>query len=523
MTMSHLEGDDTTLSFGSILFEWPGLDGETGPQKAPEYLVDLHLDQIVEAITIGRQGYDLNPIFYHPVRDLSTIDYRHEVFRDLENASVLEGLVAFSASIEEMRSYIAQADKAHNGWQRRRWFLEAVATYCAALREFAARLNASDLGSRGLSSFRDYLDRYLTSDRFTQLAAEASSLVEALSRVCYSVQIRGSRVSVRAYDGEADYSEEVLATFSRFRRDAVRDYRVRFPDSVQMNHVESAILDLVARLFGITFSSLDDFCVRSDEYLDETVRRFEREIQFYLAYLAYMSRFSEAGLRFCYPRMVESSKEVAASDTFDLALATVLVPSGKPVVANDFELHNPERIIVVSGPNQGGKTTFARTFGQLHHLGCIGCPVPGTSAQLFFFDQLMTHFEREEDPTISGGKLEDDLVRIRDILLRATPESIIVINEIFTSTTLHDATVLGLKVLERIAELDLLAVYVSFVDELASFSESTVSMVSTVEVENPAQRTFKVVRGPANGLAYAISLAQRYGVTYDYLMRRIER
>jgi DNA mismatch repair protein MutS len=510
----------TSLRFHSILFNQPN-GADIYASEAPECFADLRLDQVVAAITAGREEYNLAPFFYTPLHDPDEAQYRHDILRDLENGETLTSVTTFAQQMRRMRQQLLQEQKLHYRYQQERWFLAAVETYCDAVRALAEALSRLELRSAGVQAFREYLNAYSASSDFTSLVAETRQLLHNLADVQYCVHIQGNRVTVSPYADETDYSAEVEATFAKFKQGAAKDYRVKFSDWPEMNHVEAQILDLVARLNPGVFQELDEFSARHRDYLDETIRSFDREAQFYLAYLEFMGRFKSSGLDFCYPVVSAQSKEVYAQDTFDLALATKLVPGETAVVRNDFSLTGSERIFVITGPNQGGKTTFARMFGQLHYLASLGLPVPGSNARLFLPDQIYTHFEREEDLKTLRGKLDEELVRIHDILERATGASVIIMNESFASTTLHDALFLGTQTLRRIIAIDALCVYVTFVDELTSLSDSTVSLVSTVVPDNPAERTFKIVRQPADGLAYAVAIAEKYGLTYESLRRRV--
>lgn len=515
-------GETSEAGFPSILFESGSGNGDERVE-APEFFHDLNLDQVVDAITLSRQRYNLKPFFYIRLTSLAAIAYRHDVMRDLENEVLFQSIKTFSSRMRSVHDLITATEQSYYKYQKEAWVLDAVEIYAKTVTGLLRDLNQYKPRSRGLQSFRTYLAAYTQSAAFRTLMDDAKELKSKLAAIRYCLFIKDGSITVRNYDDEMDYSAAVEETFSRFKQGTVKDYLVKYPDLSGMDHVEAMVLERVAWLNPALFLALDEFCARNSKFFEKTVGDFDREIQFYLAYLEYIETFKRAGLDFCYPKVSRTCKHVYSRDGYDLALAGKKLRENAPLVCNDFALNGAERIAVVTGPNQGGKTTFARIFGQIHYLASLGCPVPGTEAQLFLFDRLFVHFEREEKIATLRGKLEDDLVRIRAILDQATTDSIVIINEIFSSTTLKDAVFLSRRIIERISALDLLCVCVTFLDELSSLNEKTVSYVAGVVPDNPTVRTHKIERKPADGLSYALAIAEKYRLTRELLNERIKR
>ncbi|QIS22624.1 MutS-related protein [Nocardia terpenica] len=479
-------------------------------------MADLNIDRIIDAI-VGGDEYGLRAWFEQPVRDPDTVRYRQEVFGDLGDESVRAVLGEFAVCLRIMRKRLARRDRVQHPYQRQWWQLSAAAEYVDAVAALAESLTGLPVTSRALTRWREFVSAYVAGPDFGRLAAAVRRVRRALGEVRYSVRIVDRTLEVAPADASPDYSATIAKLFSRFGSGRPRAPQVRseWDDTSLM---EEQILDRVAALHPAAFELLTEFSCEFETFADPDVTAFDREIQFYLAYLTFLRR---VGGTTCLPRLASRGAPVHAEDAFDLALLTHRHNGGNTVVCNDFRLSGPERVLVVTGPNQGGKTTFARTVGQLVYFTGLGCPVPARTACLPLPDRLCTHFERAEQADDPDGRLAEELVRIRDILEAATADSVLVLNESFSATGTADAVRIGRDVLDRIVERGSFAVWVTFFDELARTGPATVSMVAATDPDDPSRRTFRIERRPADGNAHAVVLAERFGLTYDRVVARI--
>ena len=225
--------------------------------------------------------------------------------------------------MRSMREHLGQAGKLHYKYQKEAWLLDAVDLYCQCVQSLLAELREAPPSSPGLVGFFAFLDGYVASSAFQQLSNEIATLKARLSSIRYTLLIGDGVITVSGYHDETDYGVEIQADFEKFKQGAAADHIFKFRDFEQMNHIEAGVLDRVARLYPEIFAELDDFAARSSNLFDPVILRFDREVQFYVSYIAHMRHISSAGLTFCYPCISAESKEIRVTDAYDLALAKI--------------------------------------------------------------------------------------------------------------------------------------------------------------------------------------------------------
>ncbi|MBQ8821989.1 MAG: hypothetical protein IJZ82_05060 [Lachnospiraceae bacterium] len=479
----------------------------------PAFFLDLNLDQIVEKIQSLVQ-VPVKKYYYSFPADKAGEAYRRAIYKDVKKESVQELLFAFSELAEKRRQAQERKQSVTLGMQMGARHLLEVAAYCDAYTYLYEGLVEAPVESEGLLSLRAFLKNYLFTQEFQEMQKEALRLRE---------ELLGFKVKL-VYENEQLYvSEDTLpGSYESFLQKALGEHgaELKSPFSTlgNLDDLEQEIVLKFARRHGKHFEEVRSFYHKYREYENEILIRFSEEIAFYLSYLVFQKKMELQGLSFAAPA-VEEGKDMCAGGLYDLALACNSLHTDKAVVSNDFYLAKGERFMVLTGPNQGGKTTFARSLGQLIYFTKMGLDVPADVANVHFFPELLTHFSVEESVETGRGKLMDELVRLKPMMSGESQGAFVVINELFTTAANYDACIMGKKVLEHFIAQGCRGIYVTHLKELTQAHESIVSMRAMMD-EHKVQN-FKICRREADESVCAMNQVNKYHLTYQQLKERL--
>lgn len=266
------------------------------------------------------------------------------------------------------------------------------------------------------------------------------------------------------------------------------------------------------------------------------------EIAFYLAAVRLVKRLSGRGLPICRPHIAPAEARLChLKEGYNLNLALnwlseADIGSTAPhtIIPNETAMDDDGRIFILTGPNQGGKTTYTQMIGLCQLLAQAGLWVPAAEATISPVDNIYTHYPVEEKLEQATGRFGDEAQRLSEIFAKATRHSLLLLNESLASTSPGEALYVAQDIVRILRRMGVRAIFGTHLHELAAsvaeLNASTqgdslvVSMVaSRIETGGDGHgRSYRVERGQPLGRSYAREIAQRYGISYEQLAAQLQ-
>lgn len=498
------------MAFNSIL------DLRKSPYKGearPSLYLDLNINQIVDRIE-ALWGEKIGKLYHYLPADGDCEAYRREVMQDVKKGRLYEGLLAFVSGMKEYKESCISKEAVTMEIQKAAWHVKEVMQYGEALKRLYEVLQETELTSRGFGALREYLKQYMNSAEFQGMYQEAEALCKERREIRFQLTYDGGLVVLS--------ETEANGTYDRFLQERLsgqgKEMKSPFGEKKELTGLEQELISILHKKQPEHFKKTMTFYKTYGEYARQPLIELAEEIVYYLAYYKFEQKMQGLGFTFTAPT-VDTEQEMFAIGLYDLALACVNSEEKKEVTGNDMVYHAGESFFVVTGPNQGGKTTFARSLGQLLFFTKMGLDVPAKAANVHAFPHILTHFSVEESIETGRGKLQEELVRLQPMMTSSFEGAFVIINELFTTAANYDACMMGQKVLQHFIAQHCRGIYVTHLKELTQAHESVVSMRAMLDEQGI--QTHKIIRKEPGDEACAVGLVNKHQLTYAQLKERL--
>ena len=555
----------------SILF--PRQDEVTYREIPEESWHDLGLDSVTEKIAARPQEVPLlRRVMMNLTADPRVAAFRIDVFSDiLRHPEIRERLMQLLDKVKMFYDYGVVNRIEHD--ETSIWDLmhrlEEYHDYILTVEAIRECLSEKDLASEGLITLRETVNRIYEEKGFEALrrdveemrvtASEIRSLTvginvndrfEAVSMGLVSVNgkpftksgiLKNFLTAVTPRDEirkEADWNgsysyypanaeiglldsvQQIAETSMILRNPLVTMSLARIPASDgsagvprQMDSAASMLTSRIARKLRDTLA----------QYLNVSVKEMADlipELVFYTRWAEYVEKRLAEGWNFCKPEVEQEGMD--AQGIYNLKLISTEKPEN--VVPNDLVFDREKRVYILTGANRGGKTTVTQAIGQLFLLAQSGIFVPGVRLRFKPADQVLTHFPADEDKTLDLGRLGEECRRFRELYIRCTPASLLLLNETFSTTSFEEGYFIAADAVRAILKLGTRTIYNTHMHKLAMDLDTVINTgeaegkaVSLVAETRDGRHSFRVVIAPPEGQSFARDIAEKYGVTYESL------
>lgn len=519
------------MEFQSILF---GSTEITLSKETPDFFHDLQLDYLLERMLEQVKGYETYRYFYTFPGTAELISYRQQIVKDMESEELCTVIRSFCRRMQESEKIYHLSLKSKGEIASATYHLQAATLYWEALQKLQEDLQGVAFSSEGMKAFAAYIEKEIDAQReqgFEHALAQANRF---FSELTFTLSLDPDKIMVTEQNGESktenkkekgepfkNYFKELAKLLGQEPEEAQYAMTDIFPEPLEISQLEHVLVGLLKKSKPQVFQEIREFKEKFPEIYSKVLLNFEEEVQFYLCFQKFKTRTRGMGYPMNTPE-VSGEQEFKGRGVYDLALVWKQADNNYNVVSNNFAMKEKPSFFVVTGPNQGGKTTFARSMGQAVYFTLMGLSANVESFSMPMFKGISTHFEAEETLQSNSGKLKEEINRLIPMMSRIQNRNhFVILNELFTTATTHDALFMGRKVMESFLERECYGIYVTHIQELAEETEEIISLVAQLEPGEESRRSYRMLPMKAQGYGYSDALVKKFHLEYEDIVRRL--
>ena len=479
---------------------------------ASDLIKDLNLSVILEAMA-GRDEFiyqSCKAIMMNLISDVEVLKFRQQMVNDaINNEEFYEELYRLAGaaveSVEKNKGKGKQGTREQSKTQQIYSSLQLLLIEVKYL-EKVKDIMRSDAAERssGMMAFSQNL-KELCSDEFVQIMQE---LVDSMAFL-----LRGGRIVVTAgVGGGMKCSDGVVSQLEPF--DVQKKSRilsllqkwVRFLSSVCIVLRDTACVQEAAQMETNALHYLLECFQKLIVELQDFFEQLKYQISFYVGCARLHHKMEQLHMRVTFPKVCQGTDKMDAQDLYELSMALTTLRTPVPnSISDDCHLH------IISGANQGGKSTFLRSVGIAQVMMQAGLFVPAAYYASPLYDMILTHFTRREDSSMNSGRLVEEMKRMNHMVNMVSAKSLILMNESFSSTTEKEGSLVADSIIRALFDSGVTVWMVTHLYEFASrlYQRGAPGMrFMCADRREDGSRTFKILDGEPQETSYGMDLYQ---------------
>lgn len=502
--------------------------GQKLPWNAETLIQDLELNTLFNAMAQGDEflfSVTRSTILSSLRNDINTILYRQQILRDcLKNPVIVHKIydLAVESIQKEKENYLGIFSDYPDAILSRSMKVLQIFIYELKRLRAIADEHSEDFNSEGFRQFFKMLKSELTDAYFEEMENHLSEL-KFRNGILISAMLgegnKGKDYVLRKFHDEKQTwwqrmaSQYVMPWIQQndkkwlkqiFEKTDKYTFYVNYRDESglrALRHIKDEGINLVANTLA-----------QSDDHILNFFIQLKTELAYYLGCLNLHEQLTRLDEPVSFSNPEEAKNHVhSVKGLYDVCLALTLKHN---VVGNDMEGENRD-LFIVTGANQGGKSTFLRSVGVSQLMMQSGMFTPAASFRANVCDSLVTHFKREEDVDMKSGKLDEELNRMDQIIQHITPNSIVLFNESFGATNEREGSEIADQIVKALLEKHIKIFFVTHLFEFAySFHEKKVEKALFLRAQRreDGTRTFKITEGAPSQSSFGNDI---YHIIFD--------